>query len=268
MGLDQKEKRGEKAKDPGSNPGGRMLAEVQLEIEMALITVIGVSIFTLPFCIIALHSLREYLNDRQNPQKKHILYAFLCISTGFISGLIGAAMASPEMGPEKLMIVNTLFRSFDAFNMLGAFWFFVFLTDFIERMKKYIPFVVIHLGITLILILLTPARVTMLGTEPAIERAGIRSLAILFFWFLYWGIIAYEFWKYSRVMTKKVPIRRSQMMGAGAVFAVSAYVFTEIAGISQDIIFKLLSHTCAALSGIVFYAGFVAPEWLRKRWER
>jgi len=235
---------------------------------MALITVIGVSLFTLPFCIIALHSLREHLKDRQNPQKKHVLYAFLCISTGFISGLIGAAMASPEMDPEKLMLVNTLFRSFDAFNMLGAFWFFVFLTDFIEKMKKYIPFVVIHLGVTLILILLTPARVIMLGTEPVIERAGIRSLTILFFWFLYWGLIAYQFLKHSRLMTKKVPMRRSQMMSAGAVFAVLAYVFAVLGGISQDIVFKLLSHTCAALSGIVFYAGFIAPEWLRKRWER
>jgi len=236
---------------------------------MALITIIGMSLFTIPFCIIALHSLGSYLKDRQNRQKKHVFYAFLCISIGFISGMAGAAITSTDMSPDNLMAVNILFRSFDAFNTIGAFWFFVFLTDFIEKTKKYLPYVVIHLGITLMLILLTPAGVIMLaGEEPIIDRAGVRSLALLFFWFLYWGIIAYQFLNYSKSMTKKVAIRRSRMMSAGAAFVILAYVFTIIAGISQDITFKFLSHTCAGLSGIVFYVGFVAPQWLKRMWEK
>jgi len=235
---------------------------------MTSITIIGVSLFTLPFCIIALHSLGKYLNDKQNPQKKHVFYAFLCISIGFVSGLIGASILSSGMTPEKEIIVNVLFRLFDTFNTIGAFWFFVFLTDFIVKMKKYIPFVVIHLLITLILILLTPAGVIMLGDEPIIDRSGIRSIAILFFWFLYWGIVAYQFWKHSRLMTKKSSMRRSQMMSAGAVFAILAYVFTILAEVSQDITMKILSYFCATSSGIVFYIGFLAPKWLKRIWEK
>lgn len=236
---------------------------------MVLITIIGMSLFTIPFCIIALHSMGRYLKDRQNKEKKHVFYAFLCLSIGFISGMAGTAITSTVMAPDKIMVVNILFRSFDAFNTIGAFWFFVFLTDFIENTKKYLPYVVIHLGITLMLILLTPAGVIMLaGGEPIMERAGIRSIALLFFWFLYWGIIMYKFLEYSKSMTKKVAIRRSQMMGAGAAFAILAYVFTIIAGITLDITFKFLSHTCAGLTGIVFYAGFIAPRWLKRMFEK
>jgi len=235
---------------------------------MISITTIGISLFTLPFIIIAVHALREYLKDKQNPQKKHVFYAFLCISIGFISALISASILSPDMSPEKKMIVNTLFKSFDAFNTIGAFWLFIFLIDFIKKWRKYTPFVVVHLAITLVLILLTPAGVIILNGDHIIDRADVRSLAILVFWFLYWGLIAYEFWKHSRLMTKKIAIGRSQTMTAGAVLAISAYVLVVLAQLFQELTIQIFAQICAVASGIVFYAGFVAPEWLRRRWEK
>ena len=232
---------------------------------MVSITVVGILLFTLPFCVIALHSFKEYPGDRESRQKKHVFYAFLCISIGFISALTGASILSPDMSPEEKTIVNALFKSFDAFNTIGAFWLFVFLTDFIEEIKRYVPYVVIHLTITLMLIILTPAGVIMLGGEHIIERSDFRSIALLFFRFLYWGIIAQQFRKHSNMMTKKRAIRRSQMMSAGAIFAILAYVLVVAAQVFQTLAIQIFAQACAVLSGIVFYMGFVLPEWLRKR---
>ena len=115
------------------------------------------------------------------------------------------------------------------------------------------------------LIILTPAGVIMLGGEHIIERSDFRSIALLFFWFLYWSIIAQQFWKNSKLMTKKRAIRRSQMMSIGAVFAILAYVLVVAAQVFQTIAIQIFTQACAVLSGIVFYVGFVLPEWLRKR---
>ena len=232
---------------------------------MVSITAIGILLYTTPFCIIAVHSLREYLKDRQNSKKKHVFYAFISVSIGFILDLIGGLLVSPDMGPNKIMVVNILLRLFDAFNMIGVFWLFVFLTDFLEKWKRHIPFVVIHLGITFMLIFLTPAGLTVLEDGFVVERADTRAVAVLVFWFLYWGLIAYEFLKHSRLMTKKVAIRRSQMMCVGGVFAVLAYVFVILAKVYNNIMLGFSGEIFAILAGVVFYAGFVAPEWLKRR---
>ena len=231
-------------------------------------TTIGILLYTIPFCILAFHSFGRYLNDKQNPQKKHIFYAFVSVSIGFMLNSIGALLVSPDMSTNQRMVVSALTTLFDAFNMIGVFWFFVFLTDFIERMKKYILFVAVHLAVTLIVILVTPADVIVLDAEHIRERSDVHSAAILFFWFLYFGMIAYQFWKYSGLMTKKTAIRRAQMMSAGALFAVFAYIFVIAAQVSQDAVLVYLAESCAVASGIVFYAGFVAPERLRRMLEK
>jgi len=236
---------------------------------MASIIAIGILLYTIPFTIIALHAIREYLKDKQDSKKKHMCYAFAAWSIGFILDLIGALLVVPDMSPTRLMIVNTLFRLFDAFNIIGVFWLFIFLKDFVKPMKKYIIPTLIHMTISLILVFATQAGVIVtVGQEYIIDRAGIRSLAIIFFWFIYWSVIGYQFWKHSRLMTKRVAMRRSQMMSIGAVFAILAYVFVITSEAFQIIAHAYLAEFFAILAGIVFYAGFVAPKWLRRRWRK
>jgi len=236
---------------------------------VASATTILVFLYTLPFCIIALHSLKKYLSDKQSSEKKHVFYAFLCFSAAFISSSIASVLVLPDMSPERLIIVKIFFKLFDIINMIGVFWLFVFLADFTKNMKKYIPFVAVHLAITLIVIIVMPFGINIIeGAEYVRDRAEVTSLAILFFWFLYWGIIAYQFWKHSKLMKKKVSMRRSQTMSIGGVFAVLAYICAVLSNIAFSIILVYVAAFCGVTAGIVFYAGFIAPECFRRRWEK
>ncbi|ODS40903.1 MAG: hypothetical protein A7315_07300 [Candidatus Altiarchaeales archaeon WOR_SM1_79] len=228
---------------------------------------VGILLYTLPFSIIAVHALREYLKDKEDSKKKHVFYAFASWSVGFTLDLIGALLVAPEMSPARIMVINVLFRLFDAFNVIGLFWLFIFLKDFMPQLKKYIIPTLAYLSITLIVIFATPAAFHLTtGTEYIIDRAEIRNFAIIFFWFLYWGVIAYQFWSYSKLMTHKIAIRRSQTMGIGAVSAILAYVLVITAEAFQSMTQVYLAEIFAILAGVVFYAGFVAPERLRRMW--
>ncbi|ODS36299.1 MAG: hypothetical protein A7316_10155 [Candidatus Altiarchaeales archaeon WOR_SM1_86-2] len=99
---------------------------------------VGILLYTLPFSIIAVHALREYLKDKEDSKKKHVFYAFASWSVGFTLDLIGALLVAPEMSPARIMVINVLFRLFDAFNVIGLFWLFIFLKDFMPQLKKYI----------------------------------------------------------------------------------------------------------------------------------
>ena len=55
---------------------------------MLSITIIELSLLTLLFCIISLHSLKKYLNDRGNPQKKHVKMALIMIEMAILTAMI------------------------------------------------------------------------------------------------------------------------------------------------------------------------------------
>lgn len=230
---------------------------------------IGILLYAIPFTIIAFHSLGEYLEDRKNSQKKHVYYAFISFSIGFLLDLIGALLVSPGMSETTTFIVNTLFRLFDAFNVVGLFWLFIFLKDMIPEMKRYIIPSLAYVAITFLVIFLTPAKFILVGQEDyIIERENIRNLAIIFFWFIYWSVIAYSFFKYSKLMTNRVAMRRSQTMSIAAVFAILAYVFVITADASKILALVFAGEIFAILAGVVFYIGFIFPNWLRKIWEK
>lgn len=229
---------------------------------------IGILLYTIPFTIIALHSWKKYSSDRKNSQKKHVYYAFFSWSVGFILDLTGALLVSPDMNETTIFIANTLFTFFDAFNVIGLFWLFIFLKDFVPTMKRYLIPSLGHLAITLIVIFLTPSGFTIVGgNEYIIDRSDVKNLAIILFWFIYWSVIAYIFWKYSKSMTNHVAMRRSQTMSIAAVLAILAYVLVILADASKILLLNLAAEIFAILAGVVFYIGFIIPNWLRKIWE-
>ena len=67
-------------------------------------------------------------------------------------------------------------------------------------------------------------------------------------------------------MERKTAIRRSQMMSLGAFFAILAYILVILAKAFHSIFLELGGEVFAGLAGVVFYAGFVAPAWLRRMW--
>ena len=237
-----------------------------ISIEMLSITTIWQLLFTIPFTIIALHSIKEYLKDREDSKKKHVCYAFSSFSIGFVLNLVGVLMIPFNMGPGERLLVCFLSRLFDIFNVIGLLWVFVFLADFIEGMKKYLPFVFIHMAITVIIIISTKTSIVIVGHEIVTGRPDIRALAIIVFWFFYWGIVALKFWKFSRLTANKVVMRRCQMMSVGAVFAISAYLAKILSVAYQNLILHFSGEIFAAAAGVVFYIGFVVPEWMRRRW--
>jgi len=231
-------------------------------------TTIGAVLYTIPFIIIALHSLNRYLKDRKNSEKKHVFYAFLCFSVAFTSSFIAYALVLPDMSRERDILVTFLFKLFDVVNMIGVFWLFVFLSDFMEKIKKYLPYVIIHLALTCIVIAVMPFDVKIDGANYIRERAELTSLSILFFWLLYWGIIAYRFWKHSGLMTKKIAIRRSRTMAVGGIIAVFAYICAILSNVVSSAILVYSAVFCGIFAGVVFYAGFIAPERLRRIWNK
>lgn len=233
---------------------------------------IGVFLFSIPFYIISFHSLKKYLEEDQTgqtkSQKKHIFYAFLTWSVGFTSAVIGAAMVSPAMEQATLITVVIMHKLFDAFNIIGCFFFFMFLTDFMENLKKHTLFFKAVLIITLILIFVTPSGVIITEDGHIPWRSGIASAAILFSWIISLAIISHQFWKHSKLMEKKVSIRRSQMISIGAFFMISAYIFVILAQVLTQGIMLVFGQISAIASGIVFYAAFAIPGWLRRIWEK
>ncbi len=235
---------------------------------MLSIVEIGILLCSVPFGLITLHALGEYLKDKKNPQKEHILYAFASIFAGFVLFCLPATLlASPGMGLERLAIVNNLFRLFDAANMIGLFWFFVFLTDFMEHMKQHLPLVVIHLLITLVAILVPPADILILDGGAIAARGTFRLISILLFWLLYLSMLAYKFWRHSILMKKKVARRRSQTLSIGAAFAVFTYVLLTFGEINQSLTWVLIAQISSIAAGVVFYLGFITPGWLRRMWK-
>ncbi|ODS35726.1 MAG: hypothetical protein A7316_03335 [Candidatus Altiarchaeales archaeon WOR_SM1_86-2] len=224
-----------------------------------------------PFWIITLFSFYDYLK-KGGDKRKHIFYAFFFFSIGFAAAAILNVVLVPGMSESDKVISGYLAYIFDCCNLIGLFWLFVFLTDFVDYMKKYIKYAAVHLIISLIIILALPVDIVPAdGDVPMLERQGIKSIMLLSFWFLYWSIIAYQFWKHSGLMTRNVAIRRSQMMSIGAVFAIIAYIFIIISatqeGSARAILF-FASNISAALCGIVLYLGFCAPAWLKAMWRR
>jgi hypothetical protein len=184
--------------------------------------------------------------------------------------LTGSIIISPGKS-ENITLAANLFMLFDAFNVIGVFFLFIFMTKFIDSMKKYITPVLIHLALTLALIFLFPLSLTVDGAVYVKHYdgySGITEFAIVFFGFLYWGLIAYEFRKSSKLMTKKTAVRKTQMMSIGGIFAILAYLFVMIASKYSYVTIIITSQFFAMASGVVFYIGFVSPGWLKRRWEK
>ncbi len=219
--------------------------------------VFGIFFTALLYSIIAVHSYSKYKKERKDAQRKHVFYAFAFVSLGFLADFTGALFLGPAMSASTLLLANSLFRLFDAFVVIGVYWFFVFLTDLSVPMKKYLNFVQAHAGITLLAILVTPASVAVAAQSFTIGRADVRAYAIILFWFVYWTVIAYTFWEHSKVVRRKQARLRLEMMSLGGVLAILAYAFE----ISALIYF---AEACAIASGIVFYLGFIAPERLQR----
>ena len=86
---------------------------------MVSVIALGSFLYLVPFAIIAVHALKEYLGDRKNRKKKHVFYAFASFSIGFTLDLIGSLLVAPVMSQERIMTINILLRLFDAFNLFG-----------------------------------------------------------------------------------------------------------------------------------------------------
>jgi hypothetical protein len=204
----------------------------------------------------------HYLRDK-TPKRLHILLAFAAASIGFMANVIEEMLAIGEY----MVGASIAFKLFDIFQMVGVFLLFVFLTDFVEHHKRYIALSYSTLLVVIFAIALSPLELVRQGSALIeIRYIWTAGIGIIVYWLTHFGVISYEFWRYSRLIEERLPRARMQLIALGGLYAVLAYLavivlklffpghlpFTEIVG-----------AVFAVLAGTLFYLGAETPHWLK-----
>lgn len=226
------------------------------------VTLANAILLALVFVPLTIFLLIHYLRDKTR-KRLYLLIAFTFASVAFLIGLVEETILALS-GFQPL--VGTLFKFFDAFMMIGVFWFFVFLTEFAEDLKHYIPLSLSWLLIVLVAILISPLEIVKQGLSWSEIRGLWAGLAIMLYWLAHFGVIASQFWKHSRYLEEKEPRVRIKLMAGGAVFAVLAYaavilfkfVFPHLLSLSE-----MIGGIFAIMAGILFLLGAELPTWLK-----
>lgn len=204
----------------------------------------------------------HYMRER-TPKRLHLFAAFTFASLGFLVGLLEEIILASSGSYSDAVL---LFRFFDMFEMIGVFLFFVFLTDFIESQKKYIVPSFLGLLIVIVTIFVSPLEIVKQGLSWSEIRDVWAGTAIILYWLIHFGVISYQFWKYSRFLEEKGPRVRIQFMASGGVFAMLAYIavilfklaFPHLLAVSEAI-----GVLFAIIAGILFYLGAETPTWFK-----
>lgn len=204
----------------------------------------------------------HYLRDK-TPKRLHLLLAFTAASIGFIANVVEEVLAFGGY----IFGASLAFKLFDIFQMIGVFLFFVFLTDFVERQKRYLIFSYSVLLLVIFAIALSPVDFVKQGSA-LIELRYIwaAGIALLVYWITHFGVISYEFWRYSRLIKERLPRARMQLMALGCLYAVLAYLAVIVLKFVfpyQLVFTEIVGTVFAVVAGTLFYLGAETPHWLK-----
>ncbi|MFZ3063144.1 MAG: hypothetical protein WA148_05320 [Actinomycetota bacterium] len=204
----------------------------------------------------------HYLRDK-TPKRLHLLLAFTAASIGFIANLVEELLA---LG-GYMFGASLAFKLFDIFEMAGVFMFFVFLTDFVQYQKRYIGLSYAALLLVIFAIALSPLELVKQGSALVeVRYIWAAGIGIIAYWLTHFGVISYEFWRYSKLIEERLPRARMQLIALGGLYAVLAYlavIILKSAFPDQLPFTEIVGAVFAVVAGILFYLGAETPNWLK-----
>jgi hypothetical protein len=216
----------------------------------------------LVYVFLAAMLLLHYLRSKDE-KRRHILLAFGFAAAGFLFNVLDDIIWL--LGNEALAKVS--FKLFDAFLMVGATYFFVFLTDFNKKLKPYIWAAIPAVVIVIALILVMPQTYVVQGIFWTVVRSKASGLALVIYWTMIFATLSISFFNYARLTEEKLPRLRMRLLAGGGIAAVLSYlsaVFFKFSLPTLLIPAELTSSLLAIVAGILFYLGAETPKTLKK----
>ncbi|HIH44581.1 MAG TPA: hypothetical protein HA257_05755 [Candidatus Methanoperedenaceae archaeon] len=230
---------------------------------MHLITMVFIPAVVI-LAVIFVHAVLAYLSFPCN-DRKHVMIAFGLMAASAVSMLFvdiytleyGAASDIPEL----------LWKFANIMYMFGIFFFFCFLSDFVESVKRYIMFVLMYA--------FAASGVTFFEKQPLYVSdfdiihtytplAGVANLGTSMFWL----VIAYWFYRFSREVPESLARKRMLLISAGSAFPLLMYAANLFRTFYPE--YNLPLHIAAVIfvtvGSVVFYVGFTPPDLLKKYW--
>lgn len=206
--------------------------------------------------------LLHYLRDR-SIRRLHLLAAFVFFSLGLLAS-----------GTEEVMLVTGgpsaaatfIFRFFDIFSMVGVFWFFVFMSDFVDSQKRFVGFSAAWLLLVVVAILVSPVKMVRVDAAWSEVRGVWSSAAVALYWLANFGAVSYQYFKHARLITERGPRRRIMLMGGGALAAIAPFILVTVIKLalpSMLVWSEVAASAFAVVSGALFYLGAETPSVLK-----
>ncbi|MFA5866404.1 MAG: hypothetical protein WC891_00355 [Actinomycetota bacterium] len=220
------------------------------------------------FAVYAVLALALLIHFRREPDLKrlHISLAFGIAALGFLFNVADDLLYFAGY----IEIAKFAFKSFDILLMIGAFYFFVFLSDFNERLKKIkVIWYVALLGVIAAIAYLQIDYVIQ-GSFWTVVRSPAAGLALVFYWTVTFAIISASFVRYAALAKSRVAKYRMWFLALGGIAAVLSYlsaVFFKFSLPNLLIASEMTSSTLAVVAGIFFYLGAEMPARLKKAFE-
>lgn len=225
---------------------------------LVVLDLLGALLFVFLTIILFLHFRRQ-----PRPERLHVFIAFTFVSFGFLlfalDGIIFLFTGSVYQG----VVVSKLF---DISLMVAVLWFYVFLTDFIEELKRYITVSLAALLVVVGLVTYLPVQLVREGSITIDVRHPVAGLAIVGYWMSHFILSYYAFWKYSRYMEEKEIRARALLMTIGIGFGTLVYpadILLKLFFPHSLLVSTVVAYVFAFMAAISFFLGAEMPTWLK-----
>lgn len=205
-----------------------------------------------------------HFRRQPRPERRHIATAFAFVAFAFGVLLVEDVV---YMGTGTLIEGAVASKIIDTSLMVAVVWFFLFLTDFMEELKRYLPVSLSGLVVVVALIAFSPVKLVKVGSVVYDVRSPLVGAAIVVFWFAHFVVGCYVFWRYGRFLEEREVRIRAGIMTAGITFAVLAYpidIVVEIFFPQWLFATAFITVGVALLAGVLFLLGAETPKRLRR----
>ncbi len=223
----------------------------------------------LEFAIYVVLAFSLLIHFRRDPdlKRRHISIAFGLAALGFLFNVADDLLYFAGY----IEIAKLSFKLFDIMLMIGAFYFFVFLSDFNENLRKFIGAWFVVLLAVIATIAYLPMDYVVQGIFWTVVRSPAAGLALVFYWTITFAVISASFIRYAGLAESRVAKFRMWFLALGGIAAVLSYlsaVFFKFSLPKLLIPSEFTSSTLAVIAGIFFYLGAEMPARLKKTLEQ
>jgi hypothetical protein len=218
-------------------------------------------------------SLVVHLRREPDVKLRHITIAFVVAALGFLFNIVDDLIYFSG----QIEMAKWAFKLFDICLMIGAFYFFVFLSDFNERLKKLLPVWIAALIAVIVAILFADIVWPIAGKFYegqgafwTVFRQPYAGYALVLFWTVTFVTISASFIRYAALAESGVAKSRMWFLALGGIAAVLSYLSAVVFKVFfKELLIEaeIMSSTLAMIAGIFFYLGAEMPARLKKAFE-